>query len=402
MNNKLLLIPIVSFGAIVPLPQSAYAEPLMTDPLPSEAPQKLEVSRLDAQETSSLSVGSVSMPEMTQNTPLEVPAFQPPTLVDPKPTSEPVVAAFSEPVSGPVSEPVSESSVASAIVQTEAVKIPTTSVESLPESSLPESSPAMTSQVAAAPIPEPAPLPVVEKAIVPGTESAIGSTSALVAQGNPVAIATRTTSSATTTQPVQIEVGTSGIPPITDLPSRVALPSAGLLPGNFEYPVNLGQAVDTSVATSSPITDRLADPSLSAHVQNMQTFLATKPEAMTVPCDSLPTADCSPMMKPVNPDAYKAKGLSLKGSDPVANPDNPAMVGPIVRERLRLTVDEIQAYRTAYSQNLVAWAEQVRQCMDEKPRMYVLRSDGAQLPMYFNGREGTIVRNASGQAVCPN
>lgn len=398
MNNKLLLIPIVSLGAIVPLPQSAHADTLMTDPLSSEVPQKLEVSRLDAQETSSLSVGSVSMPEMTQNTPLEVPVSQPQTLVDPKPTSDPISASSV----ASVSEPVSASIVTSAIVQTELVQVPATSVE-IPSEVKSEVRSEVKSEVAVAPTLEPsAPLPLLEKASGPMTEAAIGSTSLPVAQGNTVAIATRSTSATATTQPVQIEVGSSGIPPITDLPSRVALPSAGLLPGNFEYPVNLGQAVDTSVATSSPITDRLADPSLSAHLQNMQTFLATKPEAITVPCDSLPTADCSPMMKPINPEAYKAKGLSLKGSDPVANPDNPAMVGPIVRERLRLTVDEIQAYRSAYSQNLVAWSERVRQCMDEKPRMYVLRSDGAQLPVYFNGQEGTIVLNASGQAVCTN
>jgi hypothetical protein len=107
-------------------------------------------------------------------------------------------------------------------------------------------------------------------------------------------------------------------------------------------------------------------------------------------------------MKPVNPDAYKAKGLSLKGQDPAANPDSPSAIGPIVRERLRMTVDEVQAYRTAYSQNLSAWSDRVSQCMSEKPRMFVLRSDGAQLPVFFNGQEGTVVRNASGQAVCTN
>ena len=164
----------------------------------------------------------------------------------------------------------------------------------------------------------------------------------------------------------------------------------------------MGQAVDSSVATASPITDRLADPALSEHLQTVQTFIATKPEATTIPCDSLPTADCSPMMKPVNPNAYAAKGLSLRSEDPAGNPDSPSAIGPIVRERLRMTVDEVQAYRSAYSQNLVAWSDRVRQCMDEKPRMYVLRSDGAQLPVFFNGQEGTVVRNGSGQAVCTN
>jgi hypothetical protein len=226
----------------------------------------------------------------------------------------------------------------------------------------------------------------------------------LVAQSvqAPMIAQSSASSGITTTTPVKIEVGTRGIPPITDLPARVSLPSQELLPGNFELPINIGQTVDRSIATASPITDRFADPALTAHLQTVQTFLVTKPPAITIPCDSLPTADCSPMMNPVNPNAYAAPGLSLRSEDPAANPDSPSAIGPVVRERLRLTVDEVQAYRSAYSQNLVAWSDRVRQCMDEKPRLYVLRSDGAQLPVFFNGQEGTVVRNNSGQAVCTN
>ncbi len=309
MNNKLLLIPIVSLGAIVQSAEGVRAENLSAASVPNPE-ERLEVSEM-ANPGTVYRISSMSTPEMTINSPTDVPQL---------------------------------------------------------------------AQVA-----EPA---TIAQSIAPNV--------------NPTIVAQSRSSAVTTTVPVKIEVGSRGIPPITDLPPRIALPSVGLLPGNFEYPVNLGQTVDSSIATSSPITDRLADPALSEHLQDVQTFLTTKPEAFTVPCNSLPTADCSPMMKPVNPDAYKAKGLSLRGQDPAANPDTPSAIGPIVRERLRLTVDEVQAYRTAYSQNLMAWSDRVRQCMDEKPRMYVLRSDGAQLPVFFNGQEGTVVRNTSGQAVCTN
>jgi hypothetical protein len=311
MNNKLLLIPIVSFGAIMQSAEGVRAETFSAAPV-TNPEERLELSEMVNLGTIDR-LASVSTPELTMTPQVEVPQLATPA-APLAPVAEPPIAP------SPASEP------------------------------------------------------------------------AIVAQSNG--------SSAVTTVPVKIEVGSRGIPPITDLPARIALPSAGLLPGNFEYPVNMGQGVNSSVATSSPITDRLADPALSEHLQDVQTFLTTKPEAFTVPCASLPTADCSPMMKPANPDAYKGKGLSLRAQDPSSNPDSPSAIGPIVRERLRMTVEEVQAYRMAYSQNLAAWSDRVSQCMAEKPRMFVLRSDGAQLPVFFNGQEGTVVRNATGQAVC--
>lgn len=354
MNNKLLLIPIVSLGAIVQSPQSASAETLSAPALPNPETQ-LKVSEM-AGSSSIDRIASVSTPELT-TTPLtttpqpEVPQIATP--VTPEVSSQVAVVETPQ-VAAPVAEPVTEKPLAQSL---------TTSPD------------VVATDVVAADI--------------------VASNASIVAQASRSA-------GVTTTVPVKIEVGSRGIPPITDLPARISLPPSGLLPGNFEYPMNLGQTIDGSVATSSPITDRFADPALSEHLQDVQTFLATKPEPFTIPCASLPTADCSPMMKPVNLDAYKAKGLSLKGQDPAANPNSPSAIGPVVRERLRMTVEEVQAYRTAYSQNLTAWSDRVSQCMAEKPRMYVLRSDGAQLPVFFNGQEGTIVRNSAGQAVCTN
>jgi hypothetical protein len=129
-------------------------------------------------------------------------------------------------------------------------------------------------------------------------------------------------------QAPRIEVGTQGIPAITDLPDRVSLPQQMLFPVNFENPINLGQAMDSSIPTSSPITDQMADPTWSRRLE------------------------------------------------------------------------DLAAYKTAYSQNLVAWSDRISQCMTEKPKLYVMRSDGKQLPIYFDGKEGTIVQNKDGVAVC--
>ncbi len=126
----------------------------------------------------------------------------------------------------------------------------------------------------------------------------------------------------------RIQVGTRGIPPVTDLPDFISLPPQSLLPANFEYPIVLGQAMNSTITTPSPITDKMTDPVWSRRME------------------------------------------------------------------------DLNAYKTAYSESLMAWSGRVAQCMNEKPKLYVLRSDGKQLPMYFDGKEGTIVQNKDGVSVC--
>ena len=130
----------------------------------------------------------------------------------------------------------------------------------------------------------------------------------------------------------RIEVGTQGIPPITDLPDRISLPPESLLPANFQNPIVLGQALDSRITTDSPITDRMADPVWSRRME------------------------------------------------------------------------DLKAHQDAYSESLIAWSGRVTQCMNEKPKLYVLQPNGKkppiQLPMYFDGKEGTIVQNKDGVSVC--
>ncbi len=305
MNNKLLLIPLVSLGAIVQLPQSAHAQAFSADSVKNPEPS-LEVSETPhlGSVDQPAAVRSIAAPEVindrTNTLRVEVP--QAPAQVSVQVRQDPTIALTVAPIVA--AQPIA-------------------------------AKPIVVQPIAAEPI--------VAKPIVQ-TIAQASDPSAIVAQ------VSSDPSAMPPSIPVKIEVGSRGIPPITSLPERIALPPVGLLPGNFELPINIQQVVDSSISTSSPITDRLADPVLSTQ----------------------------------------------------ANPNSPSAIGPIVNERLRTTVDEMQAYRSAYSQNLVAWSDRVRQCMGEKPRMYVLRSDGAQLPVFFNGQEGTVVRNASGQAVCTN
>ena len=132
-----------------------------------------------------------------------------------------------------------------------------------------------------------------------------------------------------TVAPPRIEVGTAGMPSLTELPSRVGLPQDALLPSSFENPIVLGQAMDPAIKTATPISDSMPDPVWSRQIADLPT------------------------------------------------------------------------YQAAYSRNLNAWAAQIQQCMTQSPKLYVMRSDKVKLPIYFNGKEGTVIQNADGVSICP-
>lgn len=203
--------------------------------------------------------------------------------------------------------------------------------------------------------------------------------------------------------PVKVEVSTQGIPPITELPPRVALPSKPLLPGNFEFPVQLGQTVDRTITSSTPITDQTgvtaSAANLSPRLMVLMKFLKTVPPEINIPCSRFQSTDCSPVVG--RADYFSEPGLSLLQEAPNVIPQIPANTAPLARRRLRMTIEELQQLEQQQSQSLQAWAGRIQQCLTEKPKLYVLRSDGAQLPVYFDGKEGTIVRNGDGRAVCP-
>ncbi len=64
-------------------------------------------------------------------------------------------------------------------------------------------------------------------------------------------------------------------------------------------------------------------------------------------------------------------------------------------------ITDLPTYQAAYSRNLNAWAAQIQQCMTQSPKLYVMRSDKVKLPIYFNGKEGTVIQNADGVSICP-
>ena len=97
-----------------------------------------------------------------------------------------------------------------------------------------------------------------------------------------------------------------------------------------------------------------------------------------------------------------------------ASPITDTMTDPVWSRRM----EDLAAYKAAYSENLKAWSGSVAQCMNQKPKLYVLqlledkKLPPIQLPVYFNGKEakngekatmgkeGTIVQNKDGVSVC--
>ena len=152
MNNKLLLIPLVSLSAIVQLPQTASAEAFSAD-VARNSDRSLEVSEVAnlSNQDSSVAVRSIATPEVTNDvtTTLQAEVPQAPDQLSAQ-TNDPTIALTAAPTI------VSQSVAAQTVAQT------------------------------------------VAQASVP--------------------------SGITTTTPVKIEVGSRGIPPITDLPARIALP----------------------------------------------------------------------------------------------------------------------------------------------------------------------------------
>jgi hypothetical protein len=71
--------------------------------------------------------------------------------------------------------------------------------------------------------------------------------------------------------------------------------------------------------------------------------------------------------------------------------------------RIRVTVDRTMTTNTPITnstQNLAAWEERIRACLDEKPQLFAVGAGGTLLPILFDGQPGRILRNANGRMVC--
>jgi len=71
--------------------------------------------------------------------------------------------------------------------------------------------------------------------------------------------------------------------------------------------------------------------------------------------------------------------------------------------RIRVTIDPSVTTNTPITNstnNLASWEERVRACLDEKPQIFAVDADGMLAPILFDGRQGSILRNANGRMVC--
>lgn len=64
-------------------------------------------------------------------------------------------------------------------------------------------------------------------------------------------------------------------------------------------------------------------------------------------------------------------------------------------------LDDIPPHQQQYSSAVTAWAEQLRECLKEKPKLYRLTSKGDEIPVMLSSTMGKVVLNANSKSVCP-
>ena len=65
----------------------------------------------------------------------------------------------------------------------------------------------------------------------------------------------------------------------------------------------------------------------------------------------------------------------------------------------RVTLDDLPGIRAEYTTVLNTWYEEVRECLQQKPKLIRVATGE---PIHFEGKEGTIVLNANDRPVCVN
>lgn len=134
------------------------------------------------------------------------------------------------------------------------------------------------------------------------------------------------------------------------------------------------------------------------------------PVSPASPTPTLPTAPSNPSAAPVVSPIPSSSGLQTAPIAPVVQIGNvilphrgalPAsFTFPI---RIRVTVDPSVTTNTPITnsaRNLASWEERVRACLDEKPQIFAVSTDGTLAPILFDGQQGSILRNANGRMVC--
>jgi hypothetical protein len=66
----------------------------------------------------------------------------------------------------------------------------------------------------------------------------------------------------------------------------------------------------------------------------------------------------------------------------------------------RQNLDDLPPHQQDYSQNLAGWIDKVKTCMNEKPNLYRIASDGTQIPVTINKVTGKVFLNGNKKSVC--
>ncbi|WP_156120601.1 hypothetical protein [Neosynechococcus sphagnicola] len=66
----------------------------------------------------------------------------------------------------------------------------------------------------------------------------------------------------------------------------------------------------------------------------------------------------------------------------------------------KMNLDDLPPFQEQYSKSILAWVEQMRECVAQKPNLYRIAEDGTQIPVTINKVTGKIFLNANKTPVC--
>ena len=200
-------------------------------------------------------------------------------------------------------------------------------------------------------------------------------------------------------QPAPTVAQTTTIDELEEAPPPELPPEA--TPDSTNPPSGTGQYLQNETPSPVPTPSPTSPPASSS------------PSSPAVPSPSPSPNSPAPSSLPTSPTPAPAPASSGLTTEPIAPT---VQIGDVVLPhrgalpanfafpiRIQVTVDSSITTNNPITnsvQNLASWEERVRACLDEKPQIFAVRTDGSLVPILFDGQQGRIIRNANGRMVC--
>jgi len=189
--------------------------------------------------------------------------------------------------------------------------------------------------------------------------------------------------------------------------AEAAVPPSGLVP----QPESTEVAAPTSFAAPDPIAavsppESSHDTTIALTPTHLAAASSTSSESLevaqvdvsTLPNPPVATVQINTIKQPPTlqlPSGFKLPIGTLVATDRTIQTDN-----PITDNFASLARGDRTLSRPEYTSQITTWAERIRECMLESPRLVSVQTDGTLMPIVLNGNQGKVMRNANQRLVC--